>query len=214
LFGEPALDWEEQIVVVTGGASGIGQVLVETLAVRGVTVVVLDKRPFVADWDDVYSFECDLADSAQIDKVVAQIQKEVGHPTILINNAGVVQGKLLLDLTEADITNTFDVNVIAQFPLIKALLPAMLEQGTGHIVTVSSVFGLAGAAQLADYSASKHALMGLHESLRAELQHRYNDPPIRTTLVIPGQVRTPLFASVKPSSHLVSFIAPIVEPHR
>lgn len=75
--------------------------------------------------------------------------------------------------------------------------------------------------------------MGLHESLRAELQYRcaassfsaaeapthrlihhsYNDPPIRTTLVIPGQVHTPLFASVKPTSRLVSFVAPIVEPH-
>lgn len=80
-------------------------------------------------------------------------------------------------------------------------------------VNVSSVFGLAGAAQLADYAASKHALLGLHESLRAELQHRHGDPPIRTTIVIPGQVRTPLFASVRPTSRLASFVAPVVDPH-
>ncbi|KAI5476344.1 hypothetical protein MNV49_007857 [Pseudohyphozyma bogoriensis] len=138
---------------------------------------------------------------------------QVGHPTILINNAGIVKGKLLVELTPEDVQKTFSVNVLSQFSLIRAFLPEMIKNRRGHIVTVSSVFGFAAAAQLSDYSASKHALVGLHESLRCELRYRHGDPPIRTTLLVPGRIHTPLFESLAAPSPLVSFLAPTVEPH-
>lgn len=99
MFGGPSLDWDKQIVVITGGASGVGLVVVETLAVMGVTVVVIDRNQFVGDWgelqdpigyvfdvhaddetmavDDVFSYKCDLADTAQICETVKRIQEEV-----------------------------------------------------------------------------------------------------------------------------------------
>lgn len=212
-FGGPTLDWDSQIVVVTGGANGIGRVITETLAVMGATVVVIDKACFTPEFDDVYFYECDLAVQAEIEATVLKIQEEVGHPTILINNAGIVQGKLLTELTAQEVQQTFSVNVLAQFSLIRLLLPSMLEKKKGHIVTVSSVFGITTASQLSDYSSSKHALISLHNSLRAELRYRYKDPPIRTTLLIPGRLNTSLFSSIpKSSSPFVNFLAPTIDP--
>lgn len=212
LFGGPVLNWEDQIVVVTGGSGGIGRVIAETMAVMRVTVVVIDVVDFGEELDDVHYYKCDLSDSTEIEAVAKKIQSEVGHPTILINNAGVVQGKLLLDLSYAELKQTFDVNVLAQFATIKAFLPNMLKNRRGHIVTVSSVFGMQGVAQLSDYCASKHALLGMHESLKYELKYRYNDPPVRLSLLLPAQVQTPLFASLSPPTPLVSFLAPLVTP--
>lgn len=213
LFSGPSIVRDEQVVLVTGGASGVGEMIVETLGVMGVTVVVLDLVERETQWDDVYYFKCDLADPKAIGATLAAVREEVGEPTILINNAGVVQGKLLTELTLEEVKQTFDVNVLAQFTFIRELLPAMLKKGSGHIVTVSSVLALNGVAQLSDYCASKQALIGLHESLRYELKYRHADVPIRTTLLLPGHIRTPLFASIAPTSRLANFVFPVQNPH-
>ncbi|KAL8279153.1 hypothetical protein RQP46_008409 [Phenoliferia psychrophenolica] len=202
-----SLDWSKQVVVVTGAAGGVGRVLVSELERKGAAVVAIDVVARPADLGGTSYYRCDLAKSAEIHAVIRQAQDEVGHPTILINNAGVVQGKSLLDLDRSELEQTFDVNVLAQFTLLKLLLPEMIRKKAGHVVTVASVFGLA-----ADYSASKHALLGLHDSLRNELIFLHANVPIRTTLLIPGQIRTPLFASLAPPSRLVAFLAPVVTP--
>jgi len=142
-----------------------------------------------------------------------KIIEEIGHPTVLINNAGVVQGKLILDLKPEDVKQTFEVNTLAHFWILKAFLPEMIKQKTGHIVTMASVMGLVGSAQMTDYSASKAALISLHESLRYELDKRYLTPKIRTTLVAAGYVQTPLFSHVTlPSSSWFKFLVPSLPP--
>ncbi|KAM0746886.1 retinal short-chain dehydrogenase/reductase [Meredithblackwellia eburnea MCA 4105] len=217
LFGGPTLDWDSEIVLVTGGANGIGQMIVKTLGVMGATVVVLDQVKVdlnQKEFDDVYYFHCDISDEKRLVTTLNQVRQEVGDPTILINNAGVVVGKSLLDLTVEDVRRTFNINTIAQFSLIKHCLPSMLKRGRGHIVTVASILGLSGVAQLADYCASKAACVGLHETLRAELKYRYNDPSIRTTLLLPGHTRTKLFSTISPPPNfLTRFLNPTVQPH-
>jgi short-subunit dehydrogenase len=105
-----------------------------------------------------------------------------------------------------EIETTFRVNLISHFYTLKTFLPGMLRAGRGTIVTMSSVLGQIGAARLSDYSASKAAITAMHKSLVAELS---STPEIKTILVTPGQLSTPLFNGVQTPS---SFFGPILEP--
>lgn len=213
LFGPGRPDWGEQLVVVTGGSSGIGELIANTLAVRNVTAVVLDVKPIVTENYNITYYKCDVSKWEEVERVAKQIVEELGHPTMLINNAGVVQGKAILDLSPEDVQQTFSVNTLAHFWTLKAFLPEMIKQNNGHIINVSSVSGMVGMARLTDYGASKAALINLHESLRYELDHVYNAPKVRTSLVIAGHIMTPLFSTVRqPTSLLYKFCFPSLAP--
>jgi short-subunit dehydrogenase len=208
------VDWGEQIVLITGGSSGIGELLANTFAVRNVTVVVLDVHEIESENYNINFYKCDVSKWEEVERVSKTVIEEIGHPTVLINNAGVVQGKLILDLSPEDIKQTFDVNLLAHFWTLKAFLPNMVKQNAGHIISVSSVMGLVGAAQMTDYCATKAALNSLHESLRYELDKRYHARKVRTTLVCPGHVSTPLFSHAEhPPSAWHRFLFPTVAPH-
>lgn len=133
-------------------------------------------------------------------------------PTILINNAGIVNGKAIWDLSAKDIQRNFNVNLISHFHTIRAFLPGLLASETGGtIVTVASVLGKLGAGNLSDYSAAKAGLIAMHTSLRSELSS-ISAPDgaenIRTILVTPGQLSTQLFAALDTPSN---FFGPVVE---
>ncbi|KAK7675902.1 hypothetical protein QCA50_021167 [Cerrena zonata] len=213
LFGPGPLDWGEQIVVVTGGASGIGELIANTLAVRNVTVCVLDVKPIITENYNIVYYKCDVSKWEEVQRVAKEIVTDLGHPTVLINNAGVVQGKKLLDLSPEDVQQTFSVNTLAHFWTLKAFLPEMIKQNAGHIINISSVAGMVGMARMTDYCASKAALISLNESLRYELDHVYKTPSVRTTLVVAGHVLTPLFSTVNLSqSRLYKFFVPSLPP--
>lgn len=214
------LDWEEQVIVITGGSSGIGALLAETLAMRQCTVAVLDVKPTKSEHDNINFYECDVSDWTQVSAVAKQIKKELGAPTVIVNNAGVVQGKLIVDLTEEDVKQTFNVNVVAQFNVLRAFLPDIIEAKIGHVVTVSSLLGRTGCAQVSDYAASKAALISLHECLRQELDYRHHVPLVRTTLLTTGLVQTPMFSGQRPLREnammpgwLFDFAMPALPPH-
>lgn len=127
-------------------------------------------------------------------------------PTILINNAGIVNGKPLLDLSIDEIDRSLRVNLLSHFYTLKTFLPGMVRAGAGTIVSISSVIGQTGAAGLTDYAASKAAITAMHKSLTAELKAY---PGIKTVLVSPGQLSTPLFNGVESPN---GFFAPVLEP--
>jgi short-subunit dehydrogenase len=117
-----------------------------------------------------------------------------------------VNGKPLVDLSLDEIDRNFHVNLLSHFYTLKTFLPGMIRAGTGTIVTMSSVMGIIGAAGLTDYAAAKAGVTALHKSLTAELK---STPEIKTILVTPGQLSTPLFNGVRTPS---SFFGPVLEP--
>ncbi|KYK61187.1 hypothetical protein DCS_02328 [Drechmeria coniospora] len=203
------VDLSEEVIVVTGGASGLGLLVAEVYGIRGATVAVLDVNDMEnGEARGVTFFRCDVGDREQVANVAAKIERELGTPTVLVNNAAIVVGKSFLHLTLDDIDASLGTNLLGPFYCLKAFLPAMIRSGRGGtVVNISSVIGHLGAARLTDYAAAKAGITALHRSLSAEL--RESHPEIRTVLVTPGQLSTPLFYGVQTPS---SFFAPVVEP--
>ncbi|KAF8204739.1 hypothetical protein BJ912DRAFT_1018041 [Pholiota molesta] len=194
IYGPGALDWSEQIVIITGGSSGIGELLANTLAVRNVTVVVLDIKPIATENYNIAYYKCDVSKWDEVEAVSKKVLEEIGEPTMIVNNAGVVQGKLILDLSAEDINQTFGTNTLSHFWILKAFLPSLLKRKSGHIVTMSSSMGMTSVAQMSP-------------------RLRYNCPQIRTTLVCPGHVLTSMFQTVTfPTFPFFKFLAPSVQP--
>ncbi|KAK3344437.1 hypothetical protein B0T25DRAFT_635253 [Lasiosphaeria hispida] len=209
-FGLPReVDLSEEVIVITGGASGLGLLIAEVYGMRGATVAVLDiKEMENGEARGVTYYKCDVTDKDQVARAAADIERELGTPTVLINNAAIVHGKRLLDMDISEIEKSLATNLISHFYTLKTFLPAMARSEVGGtIVTVSSVIGQVGAAQLTDYAAAKAGISAMHKSLAAELRETH--PQIRTVLVTPGQLSTPLFYGVQTPN---AFIAPVVEP--
>ncbi|KAH6673112.1 hypothetical protein B0J14DRAFT_513140 [Halenospora varia] len=201
------VDFSDEVIVITGGASGLGLLIAEVYGMRGATVAVLDVKELESgDARGVEVYKCDVGDKEQVAKVALEIERDLGTPTILINNAAIVNGKPLLELSTDEIDNNFRVNLLSHFYTLKSFLPSMVREGHGTIVTVSSVIGQIGAAHLSDYAASKAAITAMHKSLAAELK---STPDIKTVLVSPGQLTTPLFNGVQTPNR---FFAPALEP--
>lgn len=187
-------------VLITGGGSGLGRRMALEAARRGARVVIWDVS---ADGcrkvrDEILSAggsaEAQTVNVA--DKEAVQSAAAVPGPVdVLINNAGVVTGKLLLDAADEDIERTFNVNVLALYWVTRAFLPGMIARGRGTVVTVASAAGLVGVARQTDYSASKFAAFGFNESLRAEL--RAGKADINTLAVCPYYIDTGMFDGVR-----------------
>ncbi|OAP56754.1 hypothetical protein AYL99_08866 [Fonsecaea erecta] len=190
---DPSWDWEREIVLISGGSSGIGQEMVRQFGERNISVVVVDVQPPTSPLPKSATFyKTDVTSSQNIRDVAARIRKDVGDPTVLINNAGVANGKTILDETEEQLQRTFDVNILAHFKMVKEFLPAMVKNNHGHVVTIASMSSFATWAGVTSYAASKAAALAFHEGLAQELRARYRADKVRTTIVHPVWVRTPL----------------------
>ena len=210
--GAPArfmTDLRNERALVTGACRGMGFLIARALAERGAEVVLwdLDERELAAAASRIgprASFDVvDVADRAAVFAAAAAL----GPVHVLVNNAGVVAGKPLLDLTPEDIERTFRVNTLAHFWTLQAFLPAMIARDAGHVVSMASAAGLCAVPRLADYSASKAAAIALDESLRLEL--RRAGSRVRTTVVCPFFVDTGMFAGAKTRWPL---LLPILRP--
>ncbi|KAK2593907.1 hypothetical protein QQS21_008369 [Conoideocrella luteorostrata] len=202
--------WSREIVLVTGGAAGIGATMVRCFAEKGITVVVLDVQPMTIKTSSrVHYYQCDLRSPESVAAVADRVRAEVGHPTVLIHNAGVARGKTIMEAEPADVRFTFDVNSLAHYWITKAFLPNMIARNHGMIVTVSSIAAWIALPGMVDYSASKAAALAFHEGLSAELKFRYNAPRIRTVSVHPGHTQTALFKGFNQGS---PFFMPSLHP--
>jgi all-trans-retinol dehydrogenase (NAD+) len=202
-------------VLVTGAASGIGRLMAREIAAAGAHVVLwdLDEQALTAFGRELAerglratTYRCDVSRRAEVAATARRVLEECGAVDVLINNAGVVSGKPLLELSDEAIERTFAVNALSLFWTARAFLPGMIQRGAGHIVTIASAAGLVGTARQTDYCASKHAAVGFDDALRVELRHLGH--PIRTTLVCPYYIGTGMFAGVR------SRILPILDPER
>jgi all-trans-retinol dehydrogenase (NAD+) len=214
-------DVSKETVLITGAGSGIGRLMALSFAMLGSKVVLcdVDEKGIKAveaeingarDGQDkvAFAYKMDVSDRKAVYRIADEIRTEVGHVTILINNAGIVNGQALLDSPDARLAKVMEVNATAHFWTLKAFLPNMMENNHGHIVTIASSAGHAGVAGLVDYCASKHAAVGLNESLRLELRKK-GKTGIHTTCVCPFYINTGMFDGV-----VTRFPAlfPILEP--
>ncbi|TVY41878.1 Dehydrogenase [Lachnellula subtilissima] len=202
-------DWDKEIVLITGGAGGIGGKVVQLLAEKGIKVVVLDVIPMSFETrSNVYYYKCDITSPAIISSIASQIRKDVGDPTIIMNNAGVARGKSILDASEKDVRFTFEVNSLAHYWIVKEFLPSIVKHNHGMVVTVASIAAYVTVPNMVDYAATKAAALAFHEGLTAELTARYNAPKVRTVVVNQGYTKTPLFEGYNSDS---KFLVPALE---
>jgi NADP-dependent 3-hydroxy acid dehydrogenase YdfG len=187
-----------KVAVVTGASSGIGEATAEALAKEGATVVVAARRQdrlaglverIEGDGRRVLAAVCDVTDESQAHALIRKAREEFGSVDILVNNAGVMLlstvGKGLSD----EWRQMFDVNVLGLLYATDAAIDVMKQQGSGHLVNISSVAGRKVTRDSSGvYAGSKHAVGAISEGLRQELL----EDNIRVTVVEPGAVETEL----------------------
>lgn len=192
---------DKDIVLITGGGSGIGRQMAIKFAQLGSKVVVWDVnkdgyeetvRLVKENGGQATGYLVDVTDRHAVYATADTVRKEVGKVSILINNAGLVGGKRLLDLPDEQIEKVFQVNAISHFWTCKAFLPDMMAANKGHLVNVASMAGFFGVEKLSEYCASKHAVLGFTESMVMEL--RYGGfPGVQVTAVCPMAISTGFF---------------------
>jgi NADP-dependent 3-hydroxy acid dehydrogenase YdfG len=178
---------DRPVAVVTGASSGIGAATARALGAVGFAVVLgarrLDRCAAIAAEIDGTALRLDVTDQESVDAFVAAVP-QCG---LLVNNAGGAKG--LEPVAEADVDDwrwMFETNVLGTLRMTRALLPALVASGDGHVVTVTSVAGAEIYDNGAGYCAAKHAQSVVHRTLRGELLGQ----PVRLTEVLPGLVET------------------------
>ena len=184
---------EGRVAIVTGAASGVGKATAALLRTRGARVVAVDIAPAVGelDDDDIVAIE---GDAALADTAARAVEAALGRwqrIDILVNNAGQIVWKPIVDTSEEEWDRVMAVNVRSAFLHSRAVLPVMVEQGSGAIVSTASISGLIGLPGQAAYCASKGALVQLTRQLAVE----YGPLGIRVNAVAPGAIDTPFLRS-------------------
>lgn len=183
------------VVWVTGASSGIGAAVAIACAQAGASVVLSARsregleavaKQSGVPREQLMILPLDLAAPDAFPDAVARVLDTFGHIDILVNNAGISQRALAMDTSMAVDRQLMEINYFGTLALTKAVLPSMLERRQGHIVVVTSLVGKFGTPLRSGYAASKHALHGYFDSLRAELYHA----GIKISLICPGFVRT------------------------
>lgn len=186
-----------RVVVVTGGASGIGLGVVQLFVELGHPVAMLDMNPdtlaaesaaLTAAGGKVLALKVDVSDRAAVDAAYDQIRTDLGPIAIVIANAGISIPQAFATMTVAQWQQTIDVNLTGVFHTVQAALPDMLEAGWGRVVTISSQAAQSGAQDRAHYAASKGGVIGLTRSLAREL----GATGITVNTVPPSLVDTPM----------------------
>jgi NADP-dependent 3-hydroxy acid dehydrogenase YdfG len=208
---------EGQVAVVTGGASGIGYALASAFRQRGLEVVIADvEEPALARAAEelhAVGVVTDVSRREDVDALAASTLGRFGRVDVICNNAGVSLGFLPsweLDATDWDWV--LGVNLMGVIHGVRAFVPHLVRQGTGHVVNTASAAGIGIIPGLAPYDVAKHGVVALSEVLRAELAERA--PGVGVTVVSPGMVRTGIVdaARNRPASLAPATTRPAPDP--
>ncbi|WP_254532930.1 SDR family NAD(P)-dependent oxidoreductase [Natrinema gelatinilyticum] len=190
---------DEMVVVLTGANEGIGYHMLTALTEDNLRIAALDisgdNIQCVRDdgLGQVRYYECDVTDTEDVDTTVSEIVDQWNRIDILVNNAGVARIAPFQERSMADTRREFEVNFFGYQRLIRAVLPHMLEQGTGIIHNMGSGTADTGHPGLSGYSATKGAIKALVRSLNLELQHT----DVSCTLMIPPSTNTRMTADLE-----------------
>ena len=183
------------LALVTGASRGIGLATARALADRGCCLALLGRDSprlraaqtnFQSGGAATSVFPCDLADSGQITTTMEQLLDSQGTPDVLVNNAGVAVRATVAETSLESFDTHIAVNLRAPFLLARAVLPGMLQRGSGRIVNVASISSTLGSPRQSAYNASKWGLLGFMKSLAEELR----DTGLMTVAILPGSVDT------------------------
>lgn len=182
--------FNEQVAVVTGAASGLGFAIARKLHDQGATVALLDLNEAPGIGENAFAFTLDLTNESNIANVVDQIGERFGRIDILVNSAGIT-GQTNIKTHEVasdDLRRVFEVNFMASFFTARAVLPWMLKRNYGRILHIASVAGKEGNAGMLAYSASKAAVIGMTKVQGKE----YAETGITVNALAPAVIRTPM----------------------
>jgi len=192
-------------ILVTGGGGGIGGAVVRAFAERGCSVVIADlgdsantmAAAIRADGGRAVGVRADVTRSEDMQALVAVAESELGGLDVLVTCAGLGLSGLLATQAEADWLRVIDVNLNGTYRAIRAVLPRMMAQGHGRIVTIASVLGkMGGYGYVSAYTASKHGVIGITRALAAELGSQ-GYPGITVNAICPGYTRAGMGIAVQ-----------------
>jgi 3-oxoacyl-[acyl-carrier protein] reductase len=195
------MDFKDKVVIVTGGARGIGKAVTERFHKYGASVAILGRNAEAAKGlaselssrgAKCIGYGCDVGEGATIDATVDAIVKDFGKIDVLVNNAGVTQDGLLVRMTDEAWNNVINTNLTGAFKMLRAAARPMLKARSGAIVNISSVVALIGNAGQANYCAAKAGLLGLTKSSAREFASR----SVRVNAIAPGLVETDMTAKL------------------
>jgi short-subunit dehydrogenase len=190
------VSFEDKVVWITGASGGIGEALALHLSTLGARLILSARREQkllkvqtdCANPDNHFVLPLDLTHPGTLPDAARWVLDSCGHVDIMVHNAGISQRSLVVDTFPEVDRRILETNFFGPVALTKAILPSMLARQSGHLAVITSLVGKFGTPVRSAYAASKHALHGFFDSLRAELWQQ----GIRVTLVCPGFIRTEL----------------------
>ena len=191
--------FKDRVSLITGAGSGIGKAMAIAFAKGGARVVVADVNIISAQetkdeiGDAAAVFTVDIADEASVERLVRQATEAFGRIDVLCNNAGVLDSMALpAEMSTAEFERVLRINLTGTFLVTHAVLPQMLQRGSGVIINTASEAGIRGGTAGVAYTASKHGVVGLTRSVA----WAYSNDGIRCNAIIPGPVFTNVATSV------------------
>lgn len=190
--------WKEKVVFLTGASSGIGEALAIEMAKRGAKLGLLARREELLKelaakcakhGAQTLVLAADVTNEQAVLDAADALREEFGHIDILIANAGIGgNNQETRELQPSFVKKVIDINLMGAVNAVYAVLPQMLERGSGQLVAISSLAGFRGLPKSAAYSASKGGMTNFFESVRLDVQHR----GVSVTIIQPGFIKTPL----------------------
>jgi NAD(P)-dependent dehydrogenase (short-subunit alcohol dehydrogenase family) len=189
------IDFQDRVVLITGGSRGLGLVLARAFAHEGARLAILarDAAEVRRAEDDlraagaqVRGFACDVRDQQQVDETIRRVADHYGRLDVLVNDAGVIEVGPIDHMTMADFKEALGIHFWGPLYMMLGARPHLRKAGQGRIVNIASIGGKIAVPHLVPYSASKFAEVGLSDGMRAELAR----DGIRVTTVCPGLMRT------------------------
>ena len=198
LLGETAMrDFRDKVAVITGAGSGIGRALAKALAARGAHLALSDideaglaesARMLAGSSTKVTTQRLDVAVRADVEAHAERVVAEHGRVNLVFNNAGVGLESRISEMSSEDLEWLMGINFWGVVYGTKAFLPHLKASGDGHVINISSVFGIIAVPGQASYNAAKFAVRGYTEALRQELE--VEGWPVSATCVHPGGIKT------------------------